>query len=193
MKKFLIACLFTFCLTTPVIGDDVDLPASGDLWDNWGAEQTFYGQDKNVSDEEFDKTVDALKSKKNKRAERLRKKQIPKGEEFNQSNDTEIINEQVNKDSLPVITLPVEIVLKEGILPIGHYQLKAEKTDDNNVVLRLYQSQYLMAEFPAIETEEDFDEETITFGKWLLEGENKIKIIYGSIDLNAYAIVNINN
>lgn len=193
MKKFLIACLFTFCLTAPVIGDDVDLPASGDLWDNWGAEQTFYGQDKNVSDEEFDKTVDALKSKKNKRAERLRKKQIPKGEEFNQSNDTEIINEQVNKDSLPVITLPVEIVLKEGILPIGHYQLKAEKTDDNNVVLRLYQSQYLMAEFPAIETEEDFDEETITFGKWLLEGENKIKIIYGSIDLNAYAIVNINN
>lgn len=193
MKKFLIACLFTFCLITPVMGDDVDLPASGDLWDNWGAEQSFYGQDKNVSDEEFDKTVDALKAKKNKRAERLRKKQIPKGEEFNQSNDTEIINEQADKNTLPVLTLPVEIVLKEGILPVGHYQLKGEKTDDNNVVLRLYQAQYLMAEFPAIETDEDFDEETITFGKWLLEGENKIKIIYGSIDLNAYAIVNINN
>ena len=177
----------------PVKADDVDLPASGDLWDNWGAEQSFYGQDKSVSDEDFDKAIDSLKSKKNKRAERLRKKQIPKGEEFNQSNETEILNEQVSNDSLPVVTLPVEIVLKDGVLPVGHYQVKGEKTDDNTFVLRLYQAQYLMAEFPAVETEDDFDEETITFGKWLLEGEDKIKIIYGSLDFNAYAIVNINN
>lgn len=193
MKKFLIACLFSICLISPVMGDDVDLPASGDLWDNWGAEQNFYGQDKNVSDEDFDKAIDSLKSKKNKRAERLRKKQIPKGEEFNQANETEIINEQADKDSLPVVTIPVEIILKDGLLPVGHYQLKGEKTDDNKVVLKLYQAQFLMAELPAIETDDYFDEETITFAKWILEGEDKLKIIYGSIDLNAYTIVDISN
>ena len=178
---------------TTVLGDDVDLPATGDLWDNWGAEQNFYGNDKNVSDEDFDKAIDSLKSKKNRWVDRLKKKQIPKGEEFNQSNETEIINEQADKDTLPVVTIPVEIILKDGVLPVGHYQLKGEKTDDNNVVLRLYQAQYMMAELPAIETDDDFDEETITFAKWLLEGEDKIKIIYGSIDLNAYSIVDIKN
>lgn len=50
-----------------------------------------------------------------------------------------------------------------------------------------------MAELPAIETDDDFDEETITFAKWILEGEDKLKIIYGSIDLNAYTIVDISN
>ncbi len=193
MKKFLIVCLSCFFIITPVLGDDVDLPATGDLWDNWGAEQNFYGNDKNVSDEDFDKAIDSLKSKKNRWVDRLKKKQIPKGEEFNQSNETEIINEQADKDTLPVVTIPVEIILKDGVLPVGHYQLKGEKTDDNNVVLRLYQAQYMMAELPAIETDDDFDEETITFAKWLLEGEDKIKIIYGSIDLNAYSIVDIKN
>lgn len=95
---------------TPVLGDDVDLPATGDLWDNWGAEQNFYGNDKNVSDEDFDKAIDSLKSKKNRWVDRLKKKQIPKGEEFNQSNETEIINEQADKDTLPVVTIPVEII-----------------------------------------------------------------------------------
>ena len=52
---------------------------------------------------------------------------------------------------LPVVTIPVEIILKDGVLPVGHHQLKGEKTDDNNVVLRLYQAQYMMAELPAIE------------------------------------------
>ncbi len=190
MKKFLFAFLFSFCFMLPVLGEDVDLPASGDLWDNWSAGQSFYGQDKSVSDEDFDKTVEALKSKKNKRAERLRKKQIPKGEEFSQANETEIINEQANQDTLPIITLPIELSLKEGALPVGHYQVKGENIDDR-VVIRLYQAQYLMAEFPAIKTNDDFDEETITFGKWVLEGEDKIKIIFGSLDFNAYAIVDI--
>ena len=191
MKKLLVLFISLFFIS-PVMAEDVDLPASGELWDNWNASQDFYGQDKNVSDEDFDKAIDSLKSKKNKREERLRKKQIPKGEEFSQSNETELINEQADKDSLPVVSLPVELVVGEDILPVGHYQVKCEK-DGDNFVLKLYQSQYLMAQFPAIETDDDFDEDTITFAKWFTEGEDKIKIIYGSLDYNSYAIINIRN
>lgn len=191
MKRFFIL-LFALFFAIPVLADDVDLPASGELWDNWNASQDFYGQDKNVSDEDFDKAIDSLKSKKNKREERLRKKQIPKGEEFSQSNETELINEQADNDSLPVVSLPVELVVGEDILPVGHYQVKCEK-DGESFVLKLYQSQYLMAQFPAIETDDDFDEDTITFAKWFAEGEDKIKIIYGSLDYNGYAIIDIHN
>ena len=44
------------------------------------------------------KQLIALKVK-NRWVDRLKKKQIPKGEEFNQSNETEIINEQADKDT----------------------------------------------------------------------------------------------
>lgn len=192
MRRFIILILLLFCILLPVVADDVDVPATGELWDNWNASQDFYGQDKNVSDEDFDKAIDSLKSKKNKRAERLRKKQIPKGEEFSQSNETELINEQSDKDSLPVVSIPVDLIAGEDVLPVGHYQVKCEK-DGENFVLKLYQSHYLMAQFPAVETNDDFDEDTITFARWFPEGDDKIKIIYGSLDYNGYALINIHN
>lgn len=189
-KSFVILILSLFSFLSPVFADDVDLPATGELWDNWNNNQDFYGQDKNVSDEDFDKAIDSLKSKKNKRAERLKKKQIPKGEEFSRSNETEIINEQSDKDSLPVVSIPVELVVGEGVLPVGHYQVKGEM-DGENFVLKLYQAQYLMAQFPAVETDDDFEEDTITFAKWYCEGDDTLKIIYGSLDYNGYALVKI--
>lgn len=193
MKK-----IFTFlaiiCLSllgTCVMADDVDMPSTGDLWDNWNNSQDFYGQNKKgVSDEEFNKTIDKLKEKQNKGG-LFKKRIVPKGEEFSQSNETEVINEQSNKDSLPVVCIPVELAVGDGVLPVGHYQVKGEKNDDGSIVLKFYQAQYLMAQFPAIETTDDFDEDTITFAKWIPEGENKIKVIFGSMDFNAYTIIDL--
>lgn len=191
MKKVILiftAILLFLAAGNCVYADDFDISGGDDLWDNWSSDQSFYGQDKSVSDEDFDKTVKQLEEKKNKK---IRKKQIPKGEEFHQSNETEIINEQADKDSLPVVCIPAEIPAAGRILPIGHYQVKGVKDDNGNVYIELYQAHFVMAKFPAIETNDDFDSETITFAKWLPEGEDKIKIIYGSMDLNAYTVVKI--
>ena len=78
----------------------------------------------------------------------------------------------------------------EGVLPVGHYQVKGEK-DGQSVVLNFYQSQYLMARVPAVETSDDFGEDTISFVKWFAEGDDKVKVIYGSLDFNAYVILDI--
>ena len=158
------------------------------MWDNWNADQTFYGQDKSVSDKEFDETVKKLEEKKNKK---IRKKQIPKGQEFHQSNETEVIIESTDKDSLPVVCIPAEITADDGVIPVGHYQIKGVKDESGNVFIELYQAHFVMAKFPAVETNDDFGSETITFAKWLPEGDDKIKLIYGSMDLNAYAVVEI--
>lgn len=169
------------------------MPASGDLWDNFGASQDFYGQDKKgVSDEDFDKAIEQVKDKKNRGffGQKKRNKNIPKGEEFSQSNESEIIDAQVDKDTLPVVSLPVELEVGDGVLPVGHYQIQGERKD-GGVFLKLYQAHNLFAEFPAIETQDDFGEDEILFARWFPEGESKIKIIYGSLDFNAYAIVNI--
>lgn len=169
------------------------MPASGDLWDNFAASQDFYGQDKKgVSDEDFDKAIEQVKDKKNRGffGQKKRNKNIPKGEEFSQSNESEIIDAQVDKDTLPVVSLPVELLVGDGVLPVGHYQIQGERKD-GAVFLKLYQAHNLFAEFPAIETQDDFGEDEILFARWFSEGDSKIKIIYGSLDFNAYTIVNI--
>lgn len=194
MKKFVIlVALLCFSIIQPVKADDVDMPASGDLWDNFGASQDFYGQDKKgVSDEDFDKAIEQVKDKKNRGffGQKKRNKNIPKGEEFSQSNESEIIDAQVDKDTLPVVSLPVELLVGDGVLPVGHYQIQGERKD-GAVFLKLYQAHNLFAEFPAIETQDDFGEDEILFARWFSEGDSKIKIIYGSLDFNAYTIVNI--
>ena len=195
MKRFL-TLFVAFILAGFVncaLADDVDLPATGDLWDNYGASQDFYGQDKKgVSDEEFDKAIEQIKDKQSRGlfGRKKRNKNIPKGEEFSQSNESDILKNQSDMNTLPVVSLPVEIIVGDGALPVGHYQIQGERKGDN-VVLQFYQAHNKFAEIPAIETLDDYGEETITFAKWFPEGDNQIKIIFGSLDFNAYAIVNI--
>ncbi len=169
------------------------MPASGDLWDNYGASQDFYGQDKKgVSDAEFDKAIEQVKDKQNRGffGRKKKNKNIPKGEEFSQSNESEVLEVHSEKEVFPVVSLPVEIIVGDGILPVGHYQIQGERRGED-VILKFYQAHNLWAEFPAIETTDDYEEETITFARWIPDGENSLKIIYGSLDFNAYTIVKI--
>lgn len=191
MKKFLILIIAIFLTSTgAAIADDVDTPATGDLWDNWQTDQNFYGN-KSVTDEEFDKAVEQLDAKKNKWKKRAEKKKLPKGEEFRQSNESEMLKTNHGEQaSLPVLCLPFEIIIGENKIPIGHYQLKCEKVD-GQLVIKFYQAHYVIAQIPAVETEDDFGEESILFAKWIAEDDNKVKIIYGSLEYNAYAIVEV--
>lgn len=194
MKKYLLLLLLCLILSSavsslPVMADDVDMPATGDLWDNWNTKDD--GREaKPVSDEEFDKAIEQIDKKVNKWKNWAKKRKIPKGEEFSQSNETEMIKEEHQEDSLSVLCVPVGLIAGENILPIGHYQVKGEKVN-GQPVLKFYQAHYQMAQFPAVETQDDFGEETISFVKWLPQGDNQIKVIYGSMDMNAYAIIDI--
>lgn len=176
MKK-LIAIIFTlvFCGINSTF-------AENDLWDNYG-DQNSYGQ-KAVSDQEFDK---ALESKQKKR--KKRDKNIPKGSEFHQSNETEFIKK--SEEELPILCIPANLIITENkTLPVGHYQVKGE-LKNGKPVLKMYQAHFVMAEIPAIETDDDFEQETVNFVKILDNGEKQVKIIFGSLDFNAYSIINI--
>ena len=48
-----------------------------------------------------------------------------------------------------------------------------------------------MAEIPAVETHDDFNQETVHFVNLLENGDKQVKIIFGSLDFNAYSVVNI--
>lgn len=173
MKKLLSILILTLILTSPTA-----VMAEGDLWDNFG-DQNFYGSKGAVSDEEFDKAIESKKGEK--------KPKKMKGESYQQSNETEIIN-QIPKE-LPVVCISTPIQINQNAtLPIGHYQVVGEKRN-NKIYLKLYQAHYLMAEFEATETNDDFDEPEVHFVKFITDKDNNLKIIYGSIDFNAYVNV----
>lgn len=155
--------------------------ADTDIWDYFG-DQNVYGQ-MPVSDEEFEKALES-KTKKKKRD-----KNIPKGEEFHQSDETQFIKQ--TEDEMPVLCIPAKIKLSEDeILPIGHYQVDGEKRN-GKPYLKFYQAHYLMAEIPAVETYDDFNQDTVHFVNLFENGDNQVKIIFGSLDFNAYSIVNV--
>lgn len=157
--------------------------AEGDLWDNFG-DQNVYGQTP-VSDKEFEKALEQKKGKPKKNKDKL----LRNGESFQQSNETQFLN-QMPKE-LPILLIPLNLAIKDDrILPVGHYQVTGEKKD-GKVYLKLYQSHTLLASLEATETNDDFNEEEINFVKLIDYNPQQVKIIYGSVNFNAYTIVNI--
>ncbi len=159
--------------------------ADGDLWDNYG-DNNAYGQ-KAVSDEEFNSVVDKLKEKK---YGKKKNKNIPKGENYRQSNETNFINKV--DEELPILCIPTPLYADVNhIIPVGHYQIVGEKVNGEPVI-KLYQAHYLIAKLPACETKDDFNQEHINFVDLIQEDdESKVKIIFGNVDFNAYTILDI--
>ena len=144
MKKFLVSFISIILISgTPVLAD-------GDLWDNFG-DQNFYGQ-KAVSDKEFQDALDSKLRKKNKNKKF-------KGEAQHQGNETNEIKATANEPNILCIPTTLSLNSKIIISP-GHYEVIGEKKD-GKTVLKLYQAHYLIAELPAIETNNDFDQESV--------------------------------
>ncbi len=178
MRKILVVIFFIVLLGSGCVY------AEGDLWDNYG-DNNAYGQ-KPVTDEEFNSVVDKLKEKK---LGKKKNKNIPKGESYRQSAETQFINNVDEELPILSITLPLKAD-RNHIIPVGHYQIVGEKINGEPVI-KLYQAHYLIAQLQACETLDDFNQKTINFVELLPEDEDKVKIIFGNVDFNAYTILDI--
>jgi hypothetical protein len=175
MRKILTFLFIILLSSNMAFADD------GDLWDNFG-DSNFYGQ-KAVSDQDFDKALESKQKKKK------RDKNIPKGQSFSQSNETNMIKN--SNEELPVLLIPVTLKVDgKYLIPIGHYQVEGVK-ENGEVFINLYQSHDVIAKLPAEETDDDFGEETINFVKLLPHGDYHVEIRYGGVNFNAYTIVDI--
>lgn len=175
MKKVLISLISLFLISgTSALAD-------GDLWDNFG-DQNFYGNQQAVSDKQFQEALDS-KLKKKKRNKKF------KGQEQHQSNETSEIKATAEEPN--ILCVPLNLATKQSqIIPIGHYEVIGEKKD-GKPVLKLYQAHYLIAELPATETRDDFEQESINFVDIKELNEKQLMIIFGSLDFNAYSVINI--
>lgn len=190
MKKIFIFMLFIFfTLILPVFASDDDSSDNINEMMKYTntVENAFVGQ-KKITDEQYQK---ALEEKKAKLKKKKKKDTKYTGKNFNEENSGSYIKDTSNKNLILIV--PVTLTNGDGKdIPIGHYKIVGEKTD-NNVYIDFYQSANLIAKVPAIETQSDFNQQGINFVKLIPYNDTRVKIIYGSMDFNAYTFIKIND
>lgn len=173
------------------------LPTMAENWDDYtDLDKAWEGQ-KTVTNQEFEKVMDALNDKNKKNEEKKKRKKFKKilggGESLHEEmNSEKSLNEipdlKANKDG-SLVSIPVDVFLDKNILERGFYNVVGERKKDGKVYLKFYQSQFLKGEIEAIETTDDFEEKTIDFARLLPYNDGFVKIIFGSIDFNAYVYI----
>lgn len=185
MNKIFITLIFLFLvISIPVFAEDY---SGGGIEDTVqytnSVENAFTGQ-KPITDEEFQKTLDRLKAKK-----KGKKNKPFKGKSFNEENNNSYLDETAEKNLL--LSVPLYLINGDGTeIPVGHYKIVGKK-EGKDVYLDFYQSSMLVAHVPAIETQGDFNQTAINFVKLLPYNAQRVKVIYGSIDFNAYTFIKI--
>ena len=164
-----------------------DMPDLDHAWD---------GQ-KTITNQAFEKVMDAINANKKKKEEKQKKKKIKKisggGDALHKDLGVEKTINKIDeldkgKDGV-LLNIPVRLILDDKIIEKGYYNVYGEKGEDGNFYINFYQAQYQKGKVKVIKTEDDFDEETVNFIKLTPYNDSFVRIIYGSIDFNAYAFI----
>lgn len=186
MKKFLIIFTFIVFLFCPVFGADIDkFDSSYDAFDSNIFDNPFGGQ-KQYTDEDFQKALEEKKAQLNKK-----KKKKLKGDAHSDTDANQKIDETSERCIILMLSQP--LINGDGTyIPVGHYKIIGIEESDN-VYLDFYQAHSKIARVPAIKTKYDFEQQEINFAKILPYSDTKIKIIFGSLDFNAWTLVRVVN
>lgn len=184
--KVLVLLMFLSFSLLPVIADD---------WDDFDNLDRMWDGQKSITNQEFEQVMEALNSNEKKKEEKQRKKKVKKfigggtslHSELNPESDIKEIQKFKPKEEGILVNLPVDIYADGQLLEKGFYKLIAERDKENNkIYVKFYQSQYFRAKIEVIETQDDFGEEELDFAKVLPYNDSFVKMIFGSIEFNAY-------
>lgn len=188
IKRILVIILsvFVFCSATSFAGDD---------WSDFSSVDNAWDGQKTITNKQFEETMDALQAKSKRKEAKKREKAIRKFKgssltpEMDPHNE-EIVNEQPDEtiDETRLINIPVDFIVNNQLVERGYYKVEGEKKADG-VYIMLYQAHQLKAKIKARETKDDFEEDCITFAKVLPCNDHQMKIIFGSVDFNAFVYI----
>ena len=189
-RKKLLSILLILTLLSPVFADE---------WDDFSTVDKLWDSQQTVTNQEFEQVMDKLeeksKQKEEKKIIKKRKKIFGNGttlhDEINPdlTNIPELTSLQTNNDGV-LINVPVDVIIDGKELEKGFYNVVGEKnSEDNKLYLNFYQSQFFKGKIELTEVSDDYGEELIDFAKILPFNDSHVKLIFGSIDFNAYAFI----
>ena len=174
----------------------LNLPIFADSWDDFSNIDRMWDGQKSITNQEFEQVMEKLeekgKQKEEKQTRKKRKKMFGSGttlhEELNPDGKIpELQTFEDTKEEL-VVNIPVNVYLDAKQLEKGYYKVTGEKKD-GKVFLNFYQSQFFKGKIEAIATDSDFEQDKIDFVELLPYNESFVKLIYGSLDFNAYVFL----
>lgn len=163
---------------TSVFGDSTSVFNSG-----------FTGQEA-VTDAKLKKTIEQIKQRRlTKKQRKLQQKIKPvsthsDNEHLKKFAQTQFSDEGENSHSQTVM-IPSRVYNEEGssIAP-GYYKLSCRKLSKDEYVLDLTQGSQTLLSVKAYQTTQDLEQTSIDFSNAEIVDENRLRLVYGSIDLN---------
>ena len=197
-QSFKLFLIFVFLMVTilPCYSQD-----KKDDKSDWGKNASvlrsgFDGQ-KQISDSAFNRTVKQLKERSLSAKQRKLQKQV---KPFSPSADAEHLKnftqEQTYDDGASnshTVMIPMTAYGTHGerILP-GYYILSCRKVAKDEYMLDLSQGTRTVASVKASQTRQDLEQETLSFGQAQIIDSDRIRLIYGTIDLNLVGYLYLN-
>ncbi len=193
MKKFLTLLLITLFLPCFSYADDD--------WDNFSDIDRAWDGQKSITNKEFEEAINTIEGNKKQKEEKKRKKMIKKvsggGEslhpDLNPDSEVKVMTPLKENEDGMLLNVPVHMIINQEKLEKGFYKVIGEKDKNNNIYLLFYQSQFLKGKIKAQETEDDYGQETIDFVELIPHNNKFVKVIFGSLDFNAYAYIPYKN
>lgn len=185
LKKF-----FTLLLSFSIFSLSV---FAAEDWSDYNNIDNAWDGQKSITNKQFEQTMDALQARAKKKEAKKREKAIRKVKgsslipQMDAHNDN-MINENPDEisDEGQLLNIPVDIVVDNELIEKGYFKVVGVRKN-NEVYLYLYQAHSLKAKIKATETNHDFDEQCIQFAKIIPHTQNRLKIIFGSVEFNAFA------
>lgn len=189
MKRFFVFALLFTILSSCSYADDE--------WDSFGDVDRAWDGQKSITNKEFEEAINTLEGKKKQKEEKKRKKMIKKISGGGESLHPDLSPESEIKSLTPLkenedgmlLNVPVNMIINNEALDKGFYKVIGERDKDGNIYLSFYQSQFFKGKVKAVETRDDYEQETLDFVELIPYNDKYVKIIFGSLDFNAYAFV----
>lgn len=184
--RIIIGLLFFIILFTP--------KAFSESFDDFSDVDKMWDEQNTVNVQDYDKVIEALEEKKDIREEKVRRKKIKKlGGGSSLHKDITIKNEiseinDLKPDEDILVNVPVDLMVDGKFLEKGFYKVIG-KSENHKLYIEFYQSQFFKGKVEVKETNDDFGEEDINFAKIVPYNDAFVKIIFGSLDFNAYAYI----
>ena len=144
---------------------------------------------KQISNTKFKKTIDLLKERAlTSKQKRMRKQIQPHSPAYDSEYLKNFTDSQTSDDDLSrtlTVMIPVRAYNDEGkYIQPGYYKLSCRKIGQDNYLLDLSQGNNRVISVEAKQTKQDLEQDTIQFCNAKVLPNGRIRLMYGSIDLN---------
>lgn len=191
MKRFLTFYLLVMFLAPALPCDAFD----DDFWDEpIKIDEAAKSQQKAVTDKEFNSVLDFFTRNKKKKEEKKKPKGAPIGPQLPEGqmppSDSNVI--PATYDDYPTVMIPVTLVTPGGAeIEPGYYRILSVKAENRTFFLNFYQGNQLIAKIPAREVNTDHNQQSLNYAKIIPVNDMYVNVIYGDIDCNIEARLDI--